>query len=267
MPPRQPARGELAGSPIPSIKLTPRVVGATVGRGTVAGPDMATISLTSSLGSQGTGSTTSVDIGRYQNPITTASPAHQASAPGQDTGGGGGVSASSQPVVGAAPSVATNAGAGPSTTPAAATSPAGGPGQAATAMIPSNGDGEIRSMTLRPPATPGLGHSGTPGHPGSYLSPADSTSNNNPPPNSHHDFTLTPFGYAMIGAPYSNNVQAINNSPNLKQVVWQITGAVQSQTYVNSMGSFTPQTSVVHGPFPDQGDCTVTYAPNSTCRR
>jgi hypothetical protein len=49
----------------------------------------------------------------------------------------------------------------------------------------------------------------------------------------------------IIGAPFSAQVQSINGSPKFQQVVWQVTGAVKSETYVNSMGSFTPLGSVI----------------------
>ena len=74
--------------------------------------------------------------------------------------------------------------------------------------------------------------------------PTSMSSSNQQPPASNHDISAWASSNAIIGERFSANVQSINGSPAIKQVVWQATGAVYSENYSNQLGSFVAQQSV-----------------------
>jgi hypothetical protein len=115
---------------------------------------------------------------------------------------------------------------------------------ASSAATSGDGDGQIRPMTIRHSVITKGKQSGLDSPDSGSGSGSSGSSNGSTTTN--HDISVPDPTYAIIGAPFSGNVVSINNSPQFKQVVWQATGVVQSETYVNSMGSFTPQSTVTH---------------------
>ena len=59
----------------------------------------------------------------------------------------------------------------------------------------------------------------------------------------NHAIDLYVRGHVLIGDQFSATVSSINGSPPIKQVVWQATGTVESQTYINQSGSYVVQQS------------------------
>jgi len=247
----QPKRHAPAASPIVvATRIAPKPIAA--GQIPAEGLTVA------AFGPQAAGTTIPIDLSRYANTITIAtSPTHPATGAAGNpvSGGGGGIStpgttAATHPVGTASAPNATNAGGSQSAAPSGPTAPAGGQGQAITTSQPvaltgatTQGDGEIRPMTLRPSAPTSAGRPVT----REFASTSGPTSNNPPASTANHNFSIqqSVSNNPIIGAPVSVTVQSINNSPNFQKVVWDVTGAVQTEPYVNSLGSFKPQGQVI----------------------